>query len=82
MSKTMLHEVAAYVVTNQIAATSTIQRQLRIGFGKVVQLLTELEQIGVVGPADGSRARDVLVPHTGLQAVLVQVAKFEAGAST
>lgn len=82
MSKTMLHEVAEYVVTNQIAATSTIQRQLRIGFAKVVQLLTELEQIGVVGPADGSRARDVLVPYTGLQVVLVQVAKFEAGAST
>jgi DNA segregation ATPase FtsK/SpoIIIE-like protein len=73
----MLEEVADYVVRNQWAAASTIQRHLRMGFAKVQQLLQELEGLGVVGPADGSRARDVLVPHTQLESVLAEVRKHE-----
>jgi S-DNA-T family DNA segregation ATPase FtsK/SpoIIIE len=78
MGKTMLEEVAEYVVKNQWAAASTIQRHLRMGYVKVQQMLSELERLGVVGPADGSRARDVLVPMTSLGPVLERVRESEA----
>lgn len=77
-AKTILEEVAEFVVTNQLASTSTIQRKLRIGFAKAALSLQDLEKIGVVGPADGSRARDVLVAHTQLAAVLEKVREYEA----
>lgn len=79
-TKTMLEEVAEFVVTNQIASTSMIQRKLRMAFAKAARLLVELEDLGVVGPADGSRAREVLVTHAQLASVLQRVREFEAGA--
>ncbi len=43
------------------ASTSLLQRRLRIGYGKAARLIESMEEQGIVGPADGSRPREVLV---------------------
>lgn len=53
---------AVHVVCNYDRASSSfLQRRLSIGFNKAARLLEELEEAGVVGPADGSKPRDVLI---------------------
>ena len=66
----LLIEAVTLVVTRQFAAASHMQRNLRVGFAKAARLLDMLESWGVVGPAEGSRSRDVLVPVEGLSAVV------------
>ncbi len=43
------------------ASTSLLQRRLRIGYGKAARIIEEMEEQGIIGPADGSRPREVLV---------------------
>lgn len=47
-----------------------LQRKLRVGFGQVVRLMNLLQRCGVVGPAEGSKVRDVLVRPDDLSSVL------------
>ena len=42
------------------ASTSTLQRRLRIGYGRAARLIDMMERDGIVGPADGPRPREVL----------------------
>ena len=49
------------VVEARKASTSLLQRRLRIGYGKAARLIETMEEQGVIGPADGSRPREVLV---------------------
>ena len=67
----MLNEVARFVVLNQQGSTSSIQRKFSIGYNRAGRLMDQLEQYGIVGAAQGSKPRDVLVAdESQLDAIL------------
>lgn len=64
----MYDEAMQTVMRAGKASASLLQRRLRVGYARAARLLDLLEQEGVIGPADGARARDVLISDTGSEA--------------
>ena len=57
----LFREAAEVVIQHQLGSTSLLQRRLKVGYGRAARIIDQLHEAGVLGPPDGSKARDVLV---------------------
>ncbi len=73
----LLWEAADIVVNSQLGSTSGLQRALSVGYARAGRIMDMLENKGVVGPANGSKPRDVLLDKEGLEDLKAAEQDFE-----
>ncbi len=65
----LFRQAAEVCIQNQLGSTSLLQRRMSIGYGRAARIIDQLEVAGVLGPANGSKPRDVLVGHEELDEI-------------
>ena len=73
----LIWEAARIVVDSQLGSTSGLQRALSVGYARAGRIMDMLEAKGVVGPANGSKPREVLLDKEGLEELKVADAAYE-----
>ncbi len=68
----LFDEIAQYIVANDTASTSSLQRHYNIGYNRAGRIMDQMEAAGIVGPAQGGKPRKVLIDSTQLQSLLSQ----------
>lgn len=66
----LLEEAARLIVAHQQGSTSLIQRKMKLGYNRAGRLIDQMESLGIVGPFEGSKARQVLVDEHRLEQIL------------
>jgi S-DNA-T family DNA segregation ATPase FtsK/SpoIIIE len=57
----LFEDAAKLIVQNQVGSTSLLQRRMKLGYNRAGRLMDQLESAGIVGPNQGSKARDVII---------------------
>ena len=72
----LIWEAARIIVDSQLGSTSSLQRALSVGYARAGRIMDMLEAKGVVGPANGSKPREVLIDKEALEELKVQDAAY------
>ncbi|WP_455022121.1 DNA translocase FtsK 4TM domain-containing protein [Lancefieldella rimae] len=73
----LIWEAARIIVDSQLGSTSSLQRALSVGYARAGRIMDMLEAKGVVGPANGSKPREVLIDKDALEELKVQDAAYK-----